>query len=65
MNLPYCSQRPQLCVRQGIWKTSSLELQPIKDTEAENIFCCSSNVRSAGYLADGSTADEDLFVAPC
>jgi hypothetical protein len=34
-------QRSQLCVRQGIWKTFSPELLPIKDTKVENIFCSS------------------------
>src|SRR5688572_29294339 len=33
-----CVQRPGLCVRQGIWKTSSPELKPIKDTTVENII---------------------------
>jgi hypothetical protein len=41
------------------------ELLMIKVTKDENIFCCLSVLGQAGYVADSSTADEDLFVAPC
>jgi hypothetical protein len=36
------SLRSQLCVRQGIWKTSSPELLLTEDTKDKKIFCCSS-----------------------
>jgi hypothetical protein len=35
-------ERQGLCVRRGIWKTSSPELKPTEDTKVENIFYCSS-----------------------
>ena len=40
------------------------ELKLTEVTKDEKIFCCSSVLGQARYVADSITADEDLFVAP-
>ena len=65
VSLQYDVKQPQLCVRQGIWKTSIHELQPIEDNVVESIFPAGNEmhihplllicIRSASNVVDNRT----------